>query len=578
MTASAGRRAVAPSVRPVFSVWAWLALTPFLLAAIAGNDGATTPREVGLGVLAAVLVHAGLLIAFLLLAVMERATGDRPWLRWSIVGGGLLGIAVARPALISTLQESLGVDLVSTAPALRVFINLVVLTLGCLLTYALIDTAVRSREAERRLRSVLEALGAEEARIAATGAWVGAAFQRELANRVLDALGELLHRQPPPDVLASELRWIARSVVQRAGDAAREAALDEAIADTGSLPVMPSSDQRSTAPASPRPGSTLRAGPGWLITLIVTVLLLPAAIASHGPLVGPLLLIVAMAASLLLTSAIERVPLPKRRASALAVRALLYGVTSTLSVWILLGTVEIIPLVAYYLVYGAFAYTVIALALSVITSGTRALRAAERDAATAIAACEQRRFETQRSLATEAARTGALFDTDVQGDVLATSFRIDAGTAPPEALEELIDRVESVLRQGAEPTVAIPAGIREGLRTTLEAWSRALDVETELDDAALEWLSRHPGGAGLAHQAITEGLTNVVRHSRSARAIVGLRSVGDAVEVTVRSPGRLRAREADGFGLRSLESRADAVELRQLGADVELQVRIGPRG
>src|SRR5690606_19697691 len=135
-----------------------------------------------------------LLLAFLLIGALERATGRWPWLRWSIVGLALLGLAEARPALLSHLQRLFGFDIIETDWHLRFLMYATVLTAGVLLIHAVIETIARARAAERRLRRVLEALESERTRLASMGRSVGAAFQRELVTEVLDAVGGLLHR------------------------------------------------------------------------------------------------------------------------------------------------------------------------------------------------------------------------------------------------------------------------------------------------------------------------------------------------------------------------------------------------
>ena len=79
--------------------------------------------------------------------------------------------------------------------------------------------------------------------------------------------------------------------------------------------------------------------------------------------------------------------------------------------------------------------------------------------------------------------------------------------------------------------------------------------------------------ASVAHDALTEGLTNAVRHSRSERATVRIRlgTNNDQVEVIVASPGRIAASDR-GIGLRDLDARAQEVSLTQDGGDVVLRM------
>jgi len=561
--------AATPPTRPVFSTWAWLALAPYLLTALAGVETADGPSEFWPGVLAALAVHAALLPAFLLVGFLERRSARHAGLRWSIVGAALLGLAVGRPALLSLLQETLGDDLVETPFILRVLMNLLVMTTALLLIYGVIEALQRSREAGARLRAVLEALASGGARLTRTRATVSRAFQRELARDVLDALGALIHRDCTPEVLAKELRWIARAVVQRAAEQARTAGLSEALEDTGSIPTVPAAGPAKAGALPP-----IAAGGAATISLITAFLYLAPALSNYEPLVGLLLVGVSTVVALVLTATIRRLPLPHRPGPALWLLGGLYLLTGTVCCGLLVAAAPIGGLRPLYLVYGTIGFTLVGVFVSLLASSLRELRANEQAAADAILEGERRRFEAQRQLVADASATGRLLDVDIQGDILATSFRLEAGQATPDVLDELIDRIEAVLR-GAVATTDFAPILREGLRSTLSAWGEVLEVRTEVEDAALDWLAAHPGSAAIAHDAITEGLTNAVRYGRDASAVIGGRCVGDTVEISVRNAGRMGPRDGAGTGLRDLESRARSVELREVGPDVELRVVIG---
>ncbi len=563
-------------VRPAFSIWAWLALTPYLLTAFSGTDLATGSRQLTFGLLAAAVVHGVLLLAFLLVGALERATGRWPWLRWSIVAVALLAIAEGRPALLSHLQHRFGFDIIETDWHLRFLMNATVLTAAVLLIHAVIETIARAREAERRLRVVLDALESEHTRLVSMQRSVGAAFQRELMTEVLDAVGGLLHRGLPPDNLAKELRWIARSVVRRVAEQARTARLGDALDDTGAIPIPGPGAEATSGPPVPRL-PTPWAGPAWAITGIALLLFLPPALHAYGPLVGALQLLLASVVSQVLAMAIRRIPRPATRARSIAALAAMYLVVGGIYCWILIRQLGDDPLRVYYFVYGTIGYALVATVVSLIDSSLRRLREHEERAAAALAESERRRFEAQRALVTEGAQAGQLLDIDVQADILATSFRLEAGTAPSDALDELIDRIESTLRgRPSEPLDFVPL-LRDSLHATLEAWSLVLDIAADIGDDTLDWLAEHPGSAAVAHDVLTEGLTNAVRFGRGRSVAVRLRRHDDEVEVVVRNPGRIGPRGPEGLGLRDLEQRAREVVLLQDGGHVELRVRLESR-
>jgi len=563
------RRVRPPRVRPAFSMWAWLTLTPYLLTALAGIDLAASPRELGLGLLAAVLVHAVLLVAFLAIGGLERLTGAVPWLRWTIVAVGLIGLAEGRPALLTLLQRWLGLDLVETVWPLRFLMNATILTAAVLLIHAVTEAIVRARAADGRLRLVLDALESEATRIASTGRAVSAAFQRELATEVLDALGGLLTSGLPPDGLAKELRWIGRSVVQRAAGQARHAGLEAALATDGSLAIPASAEVRHAGRRLPQTES----GPAWAITATAIVLFLPPAIQTYGLLPGLLQLLIASVVSLVLTRVVQSVPLPTRRCSSSTVLAGLYLIVGAVYTWVLVSPLGWDLLPAYYLGYGTIGYAIVATIIAIIASSLRQVREHERRTATALAESERRRFEAQHALIAEAAIASQLLDLDVHGGILATSYRLEAG-AGIEALDELIDRVESVLRGRATTPHDFVPHLRDGVRATIAAWSLALDLDSDVDEGALDWLAQHPGSTAIAHDALTEGLMNAVRYGRGPHVAARLCRVDGGVELVVRHEGRIGALDTDGLTLRDLADRAAAVELVEDDGVVEFRVRL----
>src|SRR5690606_18552488 len=136
----------------------------------------------------------------------------------------------------------------------------------------------------------------------------------------------------------------------------------------------------------------------------------------------------------------------------------------------------------------------------------------------------------------------------------------ESGSADDDALEELIDRIEFMLRSGGPSQVDTAELIREGLEATLRAWSRTLVIETEVDDAAVDWLARNPGSMAIAHDAVIEGLTSAVRYGPSPHAIVRVRHVDDSIELVICSPGAVAALDDDGLALRDLDERAESAE------------------
>jgi len=564
--------------RPVFSIWAWLVLAPYLLVALGGMDGASLVHEWLLGAGVSLAVHGILLVAFLGLGALEVAIAGRPAVRWTLVGVALVGIAFGRPALITALQSLVGIDLVPTHEAVRVALNFLVIGLGCFLIYSLRESLASTRDSRGRLLVVLERLSTRTARIDAMADDIASEFQRDVRGPVLDALGGLVARDLPPRELSDELRWVAHAVVRplshRASDADLEQALEEIDVDTSGLTgaIATGTGTLQRTPMSP--------AAAWLVTVVIVTVLLPVEIDANGLWPGLPLAAAGAAVSLLgglLLTWIPRPSNPRTAIVALTLEELLLGAATTAT---LLGPVWGRPNDWYYFVVGVLGYGVVAVALSVITSRVRELRANQERTAAALAEAEHLAFDARQRLAVEARATGRLLHTEIQGDLIATSLQLRLGTAGPDPLLRLLERVDTLLDDPVASdgdASSSASAIRDGFRASLDAWSLSLDLDVDVEPEAIDLLADEPRLAAVAHDALTEGLTNAVRHGRGERAAVAIRiSAGqpDGVEVTVANPGRIAASTGRGIGLSDLDARAKEVSLTQVGGDVVLRVLV----
>ena len=562
------------SARPVFSVWAWLVLSPYLLIALGGVDGAATTHQWLLGATVSVVVHLVLLAVYLGVGTIEVAVAARPGLRWTIVGLAIAVVAVGRPALISALQRLLGVDLVPGDYGLaRIVLNALVIGLGSLLTYALLDAVRRNIDGRRRLLVVLARLEAQAERTDATADRIAAEVQQEVRGPVLDALGGLVARDLTDAELATELQWVAHSVVRPLSHRVTDAGLEDAIADDD--PSLPPRTGETPARGLLRP-TRIMVAPPWLTTVIALLIMLPPVLDNHGVWFGLALAAAGAAVSLLGGLVIRAIPLPSATPGAIVVLSLEQLALGGLVLWVLRGPLPPSPILSYYTVYGVIGYALVAVVLAVILSSLRELQGHQEAAAAALARAERRSFEARQRLASLSRDTGRLLHTEVQGDLVATYLQLKLGTAGEDVLSRLIDRVDRLLRTPSADDAdeaASASVIRDGFRASLDAWSLSLDLAIDVDPTALDRLAGLARAASVAHDALTEGLTNAVRHSRSERATVRIRLVPgtDDVEVVVASPGRITA-SGRGIGLRDLDARAREVSLTQDGGDVVLRV------
>ncbi len=560
--------------RPFFSLWAWLVLAPYLLLALGGMDGASTPREWALGATVSVLVAIALGALYFTLGRIEIAIANRPPLRWTLVGVALAGMAFGRPALLTALQHAVGIDLVPTPFAIRVALNGIVITLSTVLIHLLLNAVRRNLDGRRRLLAVLWQLRSQTELIEATAGRIADDFQREVRTPVLDALGALVSRDLPPAQLSEELRFVAHAVVRPLSHQAAGAGLEEAL-DGIAIEAVPAPE------APPERGllqpSRIVAAPAWLTTLVCMMLVLTSVIFAQGAALGLVLMAAGSAVSYAGSLGIHFLPLPRRPAAAVAVLTLAHFVVGAAVIWVLHGSLALTPIIWTYLVYGTLGYTTAAVVLVLTSSSLRELAGHQEATAAAVAEAEQRAFRARQRLASEARLAGRLLHTEVQGDLVATSLQLRLGTAGEEPLLRLIDRVDQLLGEplGTDedaPTSA--SAIRDSFRASLNAWSLSLDLAIDVEPAALDHLAEHPRAASIAHDALSEALTNAVRHGRGDSASVAIRLTGDGIEVVISNPGRIAAVSASRIGLQDLDARARRVTLAQEGSNVVLSVLI----
>ena len=171
----------------------------------------------------------------------------------------------------------------------------------------------------------------------------------------------------------------------------------------------------------------------------------------------------------------------------------------------------------------------------------------------------------------------------MQGEIIALALRLRLGSAGAADVEGLIERVDHMLTEAVapgtssnEPAETIPAAVVErNARLAIAPWSHALDVRSEAEPAAWEWLAPRPDATAVLLDAAVEGLTNAVRHDEARSARIAFSCTTDGVRLELRAPGRLRGADVgDGFGLADLRRRGAQVTLGQHGREVVLTVDV----
>jgi len=558
--------------RPAFSLWAWLALSPFLVIALGGLDTASTEQEWALGFAASVIVDAVLAAVFVALGLLERMMAPVPWLRWAFVAAAIVGVAAARPLAATEAQRLLGIDLIQTGYPARFLLNLVLFTTGVCLIYLVRHAIDQMVDAKHRLLRVLAQLQAQAAAIETKRDQVALDFRRDVSAPVLDAIGSLVATELPTDELADELRRVSKTIVRQASQRIRGADLQHAIEE---LHVDPSRDAApptsGTSPALP----PMRVTPGapWIVSLCSLIIFIPAEFNAQGVLLGALLLLGGTVVSFVGAWLLTKTPLPQHPVAATLVIAVCSAAIGLLMCFVMVGDLATHPLVGFYAAYCTIGYVVLSVGIAFVTSALRTVSEHQHRIALALGESKQRVLRARQSLEAIAHRTDCLLHTGIQGDIIATSLHLKLGTADSGAVTALLERVESAL-EDPFGEVSSTETLKQVISTALDAWSLSLDIEIDVDDGALQWIADHAGAAEVAFEAFSEGLTNAIRHGRTERARVAIRKDHDGVEIVVTNPGRLPSRVVGGMGLHELDLHARAVTLVQAGHDVELRVSL----
>ena len=118
--------------------------------------------------------------------------------------------------------------------------------------------------------------------------------------------------------------------------------------------------------------------------------------------------------------------------------------------------------------------------------------------------------------------------------------------------QEALDELRALSRGIAPPILA-----DRGLRAALDALAARSIVPVELDAGPLDRLD--PAVETAAYFVIAEALTNVAKHSRARRCVVGFRHGEGGLQAWVWDDGAGGAALAKGHGLRGLDDRVHAI-------------------
>lgn len=539
--------------RRVFSVWAWAIVLPFGLFATGGYDLASSADEFARGAAIALVAQLAVGVAFIIGNLVERRlVTDAVHIAWVVAV--LLGISVGRPALIIALQEVTGGQLFpDQGLLLRAGSNLLTLGLPTVGVFVLVQTVMRSRGIRRRLESVI---ACSEQSAAADEAASAALVSRLRVLVVTPVIGAIADARVSPfdaERQAEALRLVAHSVVRPLSHTVIEMPVDDL------MPGPPPTGSHA-GPASGPPLRIVMPAP-WIAPVAIVGLTIVALVVNYGAVAGALaVLVIAIGTSL--GSLARSVPTQRMRPGAgiATVAALGLGIGVVISAIMIAPAPFSVP--AVYWVTTPLAFAALTTVMSAITSVSHQLTEDERLMAALVTAAERRATAARANLRDLVSRVGRSLHTEVQGRVVATALRLRLGVAGPDALDDLLVGVADDLDDALEPAVehrgeAAP----ELLQRAISAWTSALPVSLVVDPDVWPWLAVSPARTELLLEAVSEALSNTVRHGDDGDVEIVIDRIATGARLVVRSSGHIHRGDDDGVGLRSLVEQGAGVTL-----------------
>lgn len=526
--------------RSAISIWSWLITLPLAIVISSTYRPGVSFADVLIWVGIVVVVHGALgIVMWIALKTILPNTDRRSRPLTALAFFGLLGLA--RAIAMQAVQNSIGIS--GGVLSERVAVNIVGSIVALSIIAIIVDDFRTDERIVRRLEQARTALlrmrdGEEEALRAADFevlAQVKARVESELR-----AAGEN----------ATRIRGIADEIVRPISHALAQSSGDDL------LPRGQMDNGRARLTFSGAFGRMNAPSPAAVVVLVEGTILGAVAV-RFGPVVALTNLVIGGGLIFLGCWILARVlPLPRRPLARLIVLGVSLGAIGVIATAITARVITaLLATFTAVLIGVAGGVAGAGLALS-LWAAVNAGRLARQEVLSQAVAEEAAEIERLRGLINERRLQAARFlHGPIQGELVAAALRHDS---PEEIRVNLEQRF-------AEYGRADRRGAKQQVQDVVDAWSTVLDIGLAADPACWRTLDGHPERLRLLVDALSEGLTNVVRHASGSTVKARITSVESGICLVIESEGTLRSVGEVGLGLAQLEVRGARISLEGAG-------------
>ena len=538
---------------------------PFAITLLGGYDSAATNDHRSLGVALAAVVHVCMGVVGTAGALWERrvrATAARA----TVVVVTIVSLSVLRPLLTQLLTHLAGLPALPVSIAGRILTNLFVVSISLTLIALAVSTLRRRREVLASLSTVTRALERERTAGSRLQARATAAVH-SWRERLLAAVPEEFLDRAPGE-RSAVLREFSETLVRPAAHELVD--LREMSMPPGTIELSVTEEAPAGVPLAPHPWE-LSFPPLGLPTLLYVLIFVPflSQRAGAGPTLLAMLVVggCGLLAEFLLARGVARVVPVSGPGRAMGI-LMGFGVVSIL---LIAAACLVLPQAAISAV-GPLTYLGIAVASGLCAGHVSRLGAEEDRLAAQLSRYHAVEVEGRRSSAQVFADAADWVHGEVQSACLAAAMLL-SGDDDQRAWERELETIRAAIGRIDEPRSAV-AFSQQAVEEILSAWGRVIDCEVWCDANVWPVLDAAPATGRVVIDALSEALTNILRHAARPLAQVRIEQSAGAVTLRVSSPGALGQPASRGSGVKALRRRADRVELTESMGEVHLTVGV----